>query len=185
MMPRVCLAAVIGRVSASAQSIYPIPGIPYTRDGKPNPHGTRSQGRDGKPDLSGLWQRLRTPARAGRAWRWAPTWKTSCDQGKRPGPSCQRSRRFSGNGRRNFMADRPQHVRRMASRTGCSSVRLSRSGADAHPVRRIRTTPPDFLRSTAAPYGVPAGVARLFDRPRGRQLVRSRHARLQPPELAR
>ena len=185
MMPRVCLAAVIGRVSASAQWIYPIPGIPRTRDRNRTLTAPAPKAAEGKPDLSGLWQRLRTPARAGRAWRWAPTWKTSCDQGKRPGPSCQRSRRFSGNGRRNFMADRPQHVRRMASRTGCSSVRRSRSGADAHPVRRIRMTPPDFLRSTPAPYGVPAGVARLFDRPRGRQLVRSRHARLQPPELAR
>lgn len=79
----------------------------------------------------------------------------------------------------------PQDVRRMSSRTGCSSVRRSRSGADAHPVRRIRSTPPDFLRSTPAPYGVPAGVAGLFHRPLGPQLVRSRHARLQPPELAR
>src|SRR5579863_9730792 len=35
---------------------YPTPGMPRTRDGKPNLSGPAPRTADGKPDLSGLWQ---------------------------------------------------------------------------------------------------------------------------------
>jgi len=34
---------------------YPTPGIPRTKDGKPNLSAPAPRGRDGKPDLSGIW----------------------------------------------------------------------------------------------------------------------------------
>jgi len=43
--------------SLSAQWVtYPTPGIPRTRDGKPNLTAPAPRTPDGKPDLSGLWQ---------------------------------------------------------------------------------------------------------------------------------
>jgi hypothetical protein len=43
--------------AVSAQWIdYPTPGIPRTADGKPNLAAPAPKGRDGKPDLSGLWE---------------------------------------------------------------------------------------------------------------------------------
>jgi hypothetical protein len=41
---------------------YPTPGIPRTRDGKPNLAAPTPRGRDGKPDLSGLWLTEPAPA---------------------------------------------------------------------------------------------------------------------------
>jgi hypothetical protein len=41
---------------------YPTPGIPRTRDGKPNLTAPTPRGRDGKPDLSGLWLTEAAPA---------------------------------------------------------------------------------------------------------------------------
>jgi hypothetical protein len=40
---------------------YPTPGIPRTRDGKPNLHVPSPRASNGKPDLSGLWQVEPTP----------------------------------------------------------------------------------------------------------------------------
>ena len=40
---------------------YPTPGIPRTRDGKPNLSAGSPRASDGKPDLSGLWQVEATP----------------------------------------------------------------------------------------------------------------------------
>ena len=37
---------------------YPTPGIPRTRDGKPNLTAPAPRAADGKPDLSGIWQRI-------------------------------------------------------------------------------------------------------------------------------
>lgn len=41
---------------------YPTPGIPRTRDGKPNLAAPAPKASDGKPDLSGLWQVEPTPS---------------------------------------------------------------------------------------------------------------------------
>jgi hypothetical protein len=47
----------VGATSALAQWIsYPTPGIPRTRDGKPNLTAPAPRTPDGKPDLSGIWQ---------------------------------------------------------------------------------------------------------------------------------
>jgi hypothetical protein len=40
---------------------YPTPGIPRTRDGKPNLQAPAPRASNGKPDLSGLWQVEATP----------------------------------------------------------------------------------------------------------------------------
>jgi hypothetical protein len=40
---------------------YPTPGIPRTRDGKPNLSAPAPRASDGRPDLSGLWQVEPTP----------------------------------------------------------------------------------------------------------------------------
>jgi hypothetical protein len=51
----VLLAAAL--LSANAQWLnYPTPGIPRTRDGKPDLAAKAPRTRDGKPDLSGVWQ---------------------------------------------------------------------------------------------------------------------------------
>src|SRR5579872_1822256 len=43
-------------IPAVAQWVdYPTPGIPRTREGKPNLSAPAPRGRDGKPDLSGIW----------------------------------------------------------------------------------------------------------------------------------
>lgn len=54
------LAAAV--VNGHAQWVnYPTPGIPRTRDGKPNLSAPAPRASDGKPDLSGLWQVEPTP----------------------------------------------------------------------------------------------------------------------------
>lgn len=48
--------------SASAQWVnYPTPGIPRTRDGKPNLAAPAPRASNGKPDLSGVWHVQATP----------------------------------------------------------------------------------------------------------------------------
>jgi hypothetical protein len=57
----VCLC--VATVSADAQWVnYPTPGIPRTRDGKPNLTAAAPRTSDGKPDLSGVWVRVAPPA---------------------------------------------------------------------------------------------------------------------------
>jgi len=192
-MPRACLAAVIGRVSASAQWIYPIPGIPRTGDGQPNPHGTRSQGRRRQARSLRPVAAPANPCPRRPGLEMGPYLEDFMRPGEKAPPQPQlqavealyRQRQqaqfYGGPALKTLLA--AWHPGRDAHRSAAQDP--AEPGADAHPVRRIRMTPPDFLRSTPAPYGVPAGVARLFDRRLGRQLVRSRHARLQPPELAR
>jgi hypothetical protein len=51
------LSLLLFMVPASAQWLYPPdPGIPRTRDGKPNLSARAPRTREGKPDLSGVWR---------------------------------------------------------------------------------------------------------------------------------
>jgi len=55
----ICVGAA---ASVSAQWIhYPVPGIPRTRDGKPDLSAATPKGANGKPDLSGIWSTDPTP----------------------------------------------------------------------------------------------------------------------------
>jgi hypothetical protein len=48
--------------SAHAQWLnYPAPGIPRTKDGKPNVSAAVPRAADGRPDLSGVWTTDSTP----------------------------------------------------------------------------------------------------------------------------
>src|SRR5690348_14912596 len=50
------LAMMLLAASASAQYIgYPTPGLPRTKDGKPNLTAKTPRTHDGHPDLSGVW----------------------------------------------------------------------------------------------------------------------------------
>src|SRR5579864_5977932 len=64
MIRRICLAVTIWCVSAAAQWIdHPTPGIPRLPNGKVNLAAPLPKAADGKPDLTGLWQRTRGMAR--------------------------------------------------------------------------------------------------------------------------
>lgn len=55
-------------ISADSQWFhYPTPGIPRTRDGKPNLAAPAPRSPDGHPDLSGIWNLQRTRCPAGEA----------------------------------------------------------------------------------------------------------------------
>jgi hypothetical protein len=52
-----CAAIVLAGGTATAQWLtHPTPGIPRTRDGKPDLTAPAPRGPDGRPDLSGLWR---------------------------------------------------------------------------------------------------------------------------------
>src|SRR5690348_5677958 len=54
-MTRVCSAALLALPLAAQWMNYPTPGIPRTKDGKPNLSAPAPRTTYGKPDLSGVW----------------------------------------------------------------------------------------------------------------------------------
>ena len=56
-MGKSLVAILLAMAAGSAQWIYvPTPGIPRTRDGKPNLAASAPKTADGKPDFSGIWR---------------------------------------------------------------------------------------------------------------------------------
>lgn len=55
------LFALLSTLAGAQWLHYPTPGIPRTRDGKPNLSAPAPRASNGKPDLSGLWQVEPTP----------------------------------------------------------------------------------------------------------------------------
>ena len=56
VLASVCLLLSISMAGAHAQWLnFPTPGVPRTRDGKPNLTAPAPRAADGKPDLSGVW----------------------------------------------------------------------------------------------------------------------------------
>src|SRR5580658_5483699 len=55
------LLAMLSTCAGAQWMHYPTPGIPRTRDGKPNLSAPAPRASNGKPDLSGLWQVEPTP----------------------------------------------------------------------------------------------------------------------------
>src|SRR6202034_1489129 len=53
----ICITLAFFAIPAAAQWLdYPTPGIPRTKDGKPNLSAPTPRTPDGKPDFSGTWQ---------------------------------------------------------------------------------------------------------------------------------
>ena len=61
-MSRVLLALACSTLAFAQWINYPTPGLPRTKDGKPNLTAPTPRAADGKPDLTGLWQRARGQA---------------------------------------------------------------------------------------------------------------------------
>ena len=59
---RICILLVAGVICAQGQWLnHPTPGIPRTKDGKPDLSAPAPRAADGKPDLSGMWEAQPAP----------------------------------------------------------------------------------------------------------------------------
>src|ERR1700674_2095259 len=113
MIRRISLAAVICAVSAAAQWIdHPTPGIPRLADGKVNLAAPLPKAAEGKPDLTGLWQRARGTGRptqrtnpAGLAM--GPNLADFMRPGETIPPMLPAAEALYKQRQANFMADRP------------------------------------------------------------------------------
>src|SRR6266571_5956051 len=108
MIHRVFLTIAIGALSASAQwLVYPTPGIPRTRDGKPNLTAPVPKAADGKPNLTGLWMRLRNPNERVTALAMGPNLEDFMRPGEKIPPLLPAAEALHKQRMANFMADRP------------------------------------------------------------------------------
>jgi hypothetical protein len=111
MILRICLAALIWSLSAAAQWIdYPTPNIPRLPNGKVNLAAPVPKAADGKPDLSGLWQRARGTARqrtGGAGLAMGPNLADFMRPGETIPPMLPAAEALYKERQSNFMADRP------------------------------------------------------------------------------
>ena len=108
MRLRVCLLVATAALSAPAQWIhYPTPGIPRTRDGKPNLAAAVPKAVDGKPDLTGLWQRVPNPHRRTTGLEQGPNLEDYMRPGETIPPMLPAAQALHRQRMANSMADRP------------------------------------------------------------------------------
>jgi hypothetical protein len=108
MIHKVCLAAVIGTTSASAQWLnYPTPGMPRTANDKPNLSAAVPKAADGKPSLSGLWVRARNPRERVTVLAMGPNLEDFMRPAEKIPPLLPAAEAIHRQRMANFMADRP------------------------------------------------------------------------------
>jgi hypothetical protein len=86
---------------------YPTPGIPRTRDGKPNLSAPAPKAAGGKPDLSGLWMRVRNPNERVTTLAMGPNVEDFMRPGEKIPPLLPAAEALHQKRMANFMADRP------------------------------------------------------------------------------
>ena len=102
------IAFLICSVSASAQWLdYPTPGIPRDQTGKPNLSAPTPKARDGKPDLSGIWQRVAGPNRPVQGQEVGPNLENFIRPGQKIPPLLPAAQALYDRRRTDLFKDRP------------------------------------------------------------------------------
>ena len=108
MIHRVGLAIAICALSVSAQWVnYPTPHMPRTPGGKPNLAAPVPKATDGKPDLSGFWQRMRNPRERTPVLAVGPNLEDFMRPGEKIPPLLPAAEALHQKRMANLMADRP------------------------------------------------------------------------------
>jgi hypothetical protein len=109
MFRATCIFTLTCTIAAAQWISYPTPGIPRTKDGKPNLSAPAPKGADGKPDLSGLWQRTRGPVnqRVNAGLAMGPNLEDFMRPGEKIPPLLPAAEGLHKARMANFMADRP------------------------------------------------------------------------------
>src|SRR5688572_2615942 len=165
-----------GAMPADAQWLATkTPGIPRTKDGKPNLTAPTPKAPDGKPDLSGIWRPdalafsldVTTDLKPGEILPWAEALAK------------ERTARFA--------TDHPLYrcMPENRSEQQHDHVQVHSERRHAGDAARGRTVPADPDRRSRAARGSAADVDRIFSRPLGRQHDGRRERRLQRSHVAR
>ena len=108
MIHRLCFVVLICTLAASCQWLnYPTPGIPRTKDGKPNLTALVPKTADGKPDLTGLWMRVPSPNERTPVLAVGPNVEDYMRPGEKIPPLLPAAEALYRQRKANLMADRP------------------------------------------------------------------------------
>jgi hypothetical protein len=110
MIRRLLFALALASLAPAQWINYPTPGIPRTPAGKPNLSAPVPKASDGKPDLSGLWQRQRTRGtvqRSNNGLAMGPNLEDFMRPGEKIPPLLPAAEAIYKQRLANFMADRP------------------------------------------------------------------------------